>query len=77
LSGIDCDAMICAAQLEAVIKKSAQDESFSTPIAIPTPVELIRIFDEVSLIGIPLHRSPEEQNKSAPLELRPGSSLRI
>jgi hypothetical protein len=76
LSDGNCDASICKAQLEALVKKSSGDELLLNHTAISTPAKLICVFDEFSLIRSPLHRSPQ-QNASAPLDLRPGSSLRI
>ena len=72
----DCDASTCNTHLEALVKKSTGDESLSNLFVMSTPAELIRVFDEFSFRSS-LHRTPERQNTSAPLELRPGSSLRI
>jgi hypothetical protein len=77
LSSGDCEPSICKAQLEAVVKNATRDELLSKPIAESTPPRLIRLFDEFSLIRSSLHRSPDRKDTSAPLELRPGSSLRI
>jgi len=73
----NCETSVCKAQFEAVVKKSTGDESVSKSSAMSTPAETIRFFDVSTLIRSSLHRSSERLNTSAPLELRPGSSLRI
>jgi len=73
----NCETSVCKAQLEAVVKKSTGDESPSKSFAMSTHAETIHFFDVPTLIRSSLHRSSERLNTSAPLELRPGSSLRI
>ena len=77
VSGPGCGVTICRARLDAIDKNSSPNESTSRPISVT--IAGLRIHSEhvSTLIGSSVHRSADRRDTSAPLDLRPGSSLRI
>jgi hypothetical protein len=72
-----CHASICRFQSEAVAKQSGTDEFSSLASAIILPVQLNRNLAAGGSTRPTIGRSHFGQETQAPLDLRPGSSLRI
>jgi hypothetical protein len=77
LSGPGCGVTMCRARLDAIDKNSSPNELTSRPISVTIPGLPIHSEDESTLLPSSVHRSPDRRDTSAPLDLRPGSSLRI
>lgn len=77
VSGLNCGASVCRAELVAISKHSTSDELFSRHFA--TVVTSLLICPLEASIGTrsSTGRPPDPLHPSAPLDLRPGSSLRI
>jgi hypothetical protein len=77
LSGPGCGVTICRARLDAIDKNFSPNESTSRPISVAIPGLRNHSEDESPLMPSSVHRSPDRRDTSAPLDLRPGTSLRI
>ena len=77
MSGNRCEATFCRAGLVAIMKSSATDGSLSNSSAVTLPASLpfpVRTSDNFRLNAFwSVHR----EARNAPLDVRPGSSLRI
>lgn len=77
MSGSGCPGTVCRARLDAIDKKLSADESTSKSVSATGPAILIHSADEGTRREFSAHRSLDRRNASSPLDLRPGSSLRI
>jgi hypothetical protein len=77
LTGPGCGVTICRARLDAIDKNFSPNESTSRPISIAIPGLRNHSEEESPLMPSSVHRSPDRRDTSAPLDLRPGTSLRI
>jgi len=77
LSGPGCGVTICRARLDAIDRNSSPNELTSRPISFAIPGLPVHSESEGTLRPSSAHRSADRRDTSAPLELRPGSSLRI
>jgi hypothetical protein len=77
LSGSGCGVAVCRTRLDAIDKNSSPNESASKSISVTIPALSINSVDVNPLIPSSVHRSPDRRDTNAPLDLRPGSSLRI
>ena len=77
MSGSGCGVAVCRARFDAIDKKSAPDESTSKSISPTFQALLIHPVDDNTWTRSFARRSPDRRDVSAPLDLRPGSSLRI
>jgi hypothetical protein len=76
MSGSQCGATLCKTELYAIYKSSAADESSAKSVAVLIPVLSIPVAAGMWTQSS-MRRSPDRQHASAPLDSRPGSSLRI
>ena len=77
VSGSGCGVTICRARLDAIDRNCSPHESASRPISVTIAGLRIHSEHESTLMKSSVHRSPDRRDTCAPLELRPGSSLRI
>jgi hypothetical protein len=77
LSGPGCGVTICRARLDAINKNSSPNQLTSRPISFAIPGLPVHSQTEGTLRTSSARRSADRRDTSAPLELRPGSSLRI
>jgi hypothetical protein len=77
LNGPGCGVTICRARLDAIDKNSSPKELTSGPVSVAIPGLAIHSEDGNTLLPSSVHRSPDRRDTGAPLDLRPGTSLRI
>jgi hypothetical protein len=77
LSGSGCGITICQTHLDAIDKNFSPNESASRLISVTIPSLLNHSVSDSTLITSSICRPSSRRDTSAPLELRPGSSLRI
>jgi hypothetical protein len=72
-----CQASVCEFQLQAIAKKSAMEESLSTAVATAVFAQWSGAFIPDSANLTLIRRSSGRPETQRPLEVRPGTSLRI
>lgn len=77
MSGNRCEATFCKAELVAIMKSSATEESLSHPSAITLPAPLPLPGRTGASFRMSAFWSVHREARNAPLDVRPGSSLRI
>ncbi len=77
MSGNHCEATFCKAGLVAIVKSSATDESLSDPSAVILPASLPLAARTGTNFRMSAFWSVHREARNAPLDVRPGSSLRI
>lgn len=76
-SGLSCGASVCQAEFVAIGNRSTSDELLSRHFATIVTSLVIRSLEGGIGTGSSTGHPPDPQQPSAPLDLRPGSSLRI
>ena len=77
VSGLSCGASVCQAEFLAISKHSTPDELFSRHYATVVTSPLVRPLEGSVGTTSSTGRPPDPLHPGAPLDLRPGSSLRI